>query len=415
MTGLALAALDLPRGEVERRFASARRRGQPNWLWPEVAIADWQNALAAIERAVRAVLGGESSPPLLDVPAEALGIACYTSGTGPLLGHWIAEGRLAASSRIEALLALHLCHNRLRMERLGWEATRLATAFDRAEVPCTFLKGMHTAHAYFPDPATRPCADIDVLVAPEQGAAAGRVLADLGYVAGRADRWPSQRTWRKAGSPASPASLSLVHSNDPWSVDLQTSLNRRYSTGSPVVRLDPIARSNAPWPLRPSASALAQPLLLVHLAAHASCGLASLNLLRLVELHLVIRADSANGSLDWDEVTAGADAAGALGMIYPALRLCEALVPGTVPPGVLRGSRARVPSAVRRIVDPLTPATAHRVVRCSLAERFMWTASPAALARELFVDTFAPGTSVRDMLRIQGLRMWRIARATVTR
>jgi hypothetical protein len=234
MTGLALAAVDLPRAEVERRFASARRRGQPNWLWPDVDIADWQDALTAIEGAIRGVLGGDTSPPLLDGPAEALGVACYTSGTGPLLGHWIAEGRLRASGEVEALLALHLCHNRLRMERLGREAAGLAAALDRAGVACTFLKGMHTAHAYFPDPAARPCADIDVLVAPEQEAAASRVLSELGYAAGRADRWPRQRTWRKTASPTTPASLSLVHSNDPWSVDLQTSLDRRYSTGLPA-------------------------------------------------------------------------------------------------------------------------------------------------------------------------------------
>jgi hypothetical protein len=42
----------------------------------------------------------------------------------------------------------------------------------------------------------------------------------------------------RAGGATQPRTLSFVHRDDPWSIDLQTSLNRRYSYGAPVIALD---------------------------------------------------------------------------------------------------------------------------------------------------------------------------------
>ena len=50
--------------------------------------------------------------------AEAIGVACYTSGVGPLLGFWLEQGGIAASPQVSAVLERHLRHNRLRMDRL---------------------------------------------------------------------------------------------------------------------------------------------------------------------------------------------------------------------------------------------------------------------------------------------------------
>ena len=103
-----------------------------------------------------------------------------------------------------------------------------------------------------------------------------------------------------------------------------------------------------------------------------------------------------------------------MGASYPALRLCEQLVPGTIPDGMLARCRQDVPPAVLRVVDPLTPATAQQVTRCSLRERFMWT-PPLAVARQVVLEIFPPGSSsLRKLAGIYRTRLWRLARRTLT-
>ena len=112
---------------------------------------------------------------------------------------------------------------------------------------------------------------------------------------------------------------------------------------------------------------------------------------------------------------AAAARAGGLGHVYPALTLCEQLVPGTVPGKVLERACREAPPSVRRVIEPLTPATAHRVLRCSLAERFMWAPSRWAIARQVFQEAFPPGSgSPLTLARIYRARMWRLARRTLT-
>src|SRR4051812_46554778 len=100
--------LEMSPAEVRRRFRWARRQGRPAWLWPQVRIEAWREALADIERAVRAALAGQDAPALLDGDPAAISVAAYTSGTGPLLGLWAERGRLWTSPVVGSLLALHL-------------------------------------------------------------------------------------------------------------------------------------------------------------------------------------------------------------------------------------------------------------------------------------------------------------------
>jgi hypothetical protein len=170
------------------------------------------------------------------------------------------------------------------------------------------------------------------------------------------------------------------------------------------------------WPVLHDAGVLPQPLLLLQLAVHASYGFESLTLLRLVELALVIRRDIRAGSLDWEEFLAAAERARSLGFTYPALRLCEELIPHSVPADVMARCRQAAPVAVRAVVDSLTPATAQRVDRCSLTERFMWTNSRAKIVRQVLYEVIPPTVnSFSDFLRIYRMRAWRLARRTVTK
>lgn len=412
---LALDAFDLSPETVRRRFAWAVDRGQPLWLWPEVEVESWRRSLEAIEATARAVLMGLPADGTLDGEPLAFSVACYTSGMGPLLGFWVEQGRVTVTPAVAEILSLHLRHNRLRMERLQREAAELITALAAQGVAVTVFKGMHTAHAYFPDPGTRPVSDIDLLIAPADRERANEVLRGAGYNPGVFSRWPPQRNWRRPDSPTEPRSLCFVHADDPWSIDLQTSLDRRYSAGAPIIRLDgAIEPTSRTWERQPAAQVLRQPLLLLQLAIHASFNLISLNLLRLTEIHLVARRDT--DEVFWNGFLEVAAKAGALGAAYPTFRFCEMMLPGTIPADVMDACERNAPGKVRSVLERLTPSSAHRVLRMSLAERFMWTGSWFAAAKQVAGECFPAGDrSPRGLIRSYRMRVQRLRHGTITR
>jgi len=397
--------------EVIERFRWAKRRGSPAWLWPDVTVEAWREALRRIETVTRAVLS-DGAPPTLDGEPAAIGLAAYTSGMGPLLGWWAREGRLSASAPIGALLGRHLEHNRARGRRMRAAAIQVVEAMNARGVAVAVLKGAHTAEAYFPDPAVRPASDIDLLVAAEDLPTAETALRALGLT--MASRAPRESSWRLASASRQPRSLTHVHADDPWSIDLHSSLDVFVSAGAPVARLDaaePLLSRTA-WAPCPRAVVLDQPLLLLHLAVHAGSGLQNLTLLRLVELVLVIRRDAAAGRLSWDAFMETGRRTGSLGYAWPALQLCTALAPGVVPQTVLDACRREAPEAAARVVSQLAPATAQRIDGVSIAEHFMWTRGGAGWLRQLASD-IAPSTgSWRKFFRIYEKRAWQLIHGT---
>jgi hypothetical protein len=409
---LPLDAFDLPPEAVRARFAWAERQGVPRWLWPDTAPDAWSAVLARIEAILRAVLTGEDAPPLEGDPA-ALDIAAYTSGTGPLLGVWLEQGRIAASDAAAAMLAYHLRHNRLRMQRLTAEAVTLCRALGRAGVAPVLVKGMHTAHRYFPEPGARPASDIDLVVPLDRLGDVEAVLRGEAYLPGEMVIGPPrQQEWRAADACALPRTLCFVHRDDPWAIDVQTAFDRRFASGGATVRMDKAIRDagTQAWPVEGSAQVLRQPWLLLYLAVHASNGFENLTLLRLAELALVARADA----VDWDACVAAAEDAGALGLIYPALHLCEKLAPGTVPAQVGQASRRAAPEKACRFIEGLAPASAHRLLQPPSAEKFLWSPSRTARGTQVLREILPrEARSVGDLARIYRRRAWKLARGTL--
>jgi len=411
---LPLDAFDLGADAVRGRFDWAVRQGHPHWLWPDTTIEAWQAVLPQFEGVARQVLtGGYAGEPLRGRPGD-IGVAGYTSGMGPLLGAWLRHGLIGASASVGAILELQYRHNGLRMEAMARRAVAVVDALALSGVATVVLKGMDTAWSVFPDPATRPLSDLDLLIDPSDEPAANEILRGMGLVPGGVGRYPPARNWRKADAPSTPRTLAFVHRSDPWSVDLQTSLNRRYSYGAPVIELDRLLAAAAlePWSLSPSARTLAAEARVVHLACHASCGLESLTLLRMVELAIAIRG---RASFGWDRFTELGERTGALAMTYPALRLTEQLVPGTVPQEVLGLCEREVPARVRRVIELLAPHNAQRVLRCSLEERFMWTPTPLRRLLQIVRELHPPGLTVLALPAIYRARAWRLLRGTLTR
>jgi hypothetical protein len=340
----------------------------------------------------------------------AFGLACYTSGMGPLMAWWRDRGLFEASPEIAHVLDLHWRHNRARQHRLVAVATNVVQRFDAAGIAVVALKGLHTAAAYFPAEGTRPMADIDLLVARADVTTAENVLAAAGLEPGLRGR--RETHWYPRADPARLRTLLFVHEHDPWSIDLHYSLDQFVAGGAPVARFDDSApfMHSGPLPGLPMVRALDQPLLLLHIAAHAGGGLHNLTLLRLAELCFVIQRDETSGRLSWQELLETGAAIGALGYAYPALKLCEALVPRTIPLDVLDRCAAAAPPRVVRFVDSLTPATAQRVDRSSLAEHFMWTSNWVGALRQLVADVVPAPRSWRASLTIYERRAWQVLR-----
>jgi len=410
------AAPRLSEGEFGERVAWAVRRGVPQWLWPEVTTEAWQEALDSIERVSRAILTSGTAIELLRGEPAAVGVAAYTSGMGPLLGFWLSEGLLKAPKGTAELLEQHYQHNARRMERLADHAARVVTRLIEGGVPVTVMKGMHTAFACFPTLGTRPTSDIDLLIDPSRGAAARQILSELGYSLEYEATLPREQFWRHGSSAVTPQSLTLVHSDDPWGIDLHTSTNRRYAQASAIIRLDELACRLAPegWILNRRARVMAPAATVLFLACHAGCGFGELRMLRLVELVLFIRQAEQSGAFSWDELVAMGELTATLPHAYAALHFAASLAPGAIPEHVLRQSRRDVPAAALRVIAGLTPATVHGITRCSVKERYMWTRSLSGKIRQLAHDLVPLEMPRSQVLPSLKRRLWRVVRGTLS-
>jgi len=357
-------------------------------LWPEVPAPAFRAAQAEIARAVAAALVGDRPVHLVPpagVEAGAMGIAASAAGVGPLLGRWCEDGTIASPYELSVILGEQLEQGRNRASRLRGELDRVLAALARRGLEPVVLKGMHTGFHYFPEPGTRPAADIDLLVRPVDAAAARQVLTQLGFMAGAVNPDAGVH-WRPPGTNGV-HSLVLAHADDPWFVDLHVSLDRTLFPGltarlGDVTELDREVLDGFTRPVM----VLPQPLLFAFLALHASSHFYSITLVRLVELVLVARRDFAASPFRWSAFAELVRETDCARFVYPALALAEQLAPGTMHSGVLAEIREQVPRRVRRLVRRVTPATSQRLHPYPFGERFVWVATPGqwlAAAREV--------------------------------
>jgi hypothetical protein len=379
-----------------------------------VDFEEWLSLVITIEGITRDVLMQGRSERHLHGTPEAISVAAFTSGMGPLLGHWLAKGQLGADPGAAKVLQVHLLQNERRMRKMASRARVILSALTQNGVQATVLKGMHTAFDHFPSPATRPLSDIDLLVDVSREPQAAAVLTALGMGACGTLSYP-ERTWRRLNDPSGPKSLYFVHRDDQWSVDLHLTLNLTPTSAADPWNLDATNHGERlPWPRSRAGVTLAHPSLLIHLACHAGCHLISLTLLRLTELALVVRRDQERGTLSWPAVVAAAEKAGVLGGLYPALHLCEQLAPATVPGPVLEICREQTPARVLRLLDGFTPATANGMLRCSVGERFMWTRSGAGLVKQILYDLLPVRRTFRETCHIYRVLAFRMLKKTIT-
>jgi hypothetical protein len=417
---LAFDALDASPAEIRARFRQARVRGHPGYVWPELPIETWRACGGAIERVTRARLTRPGVVARLEAPAgataTAVGIAAFSAGMGPLLGLWIERGEVRASAGAAGLLALHLAHGRAGAERRRAALVAALDALRDAGIEATVVKAAHTGDSYFPEAGVRPAADVDLVIAPGAIARTEALLAAAGFTRGTRQSQPYKCDWIPPGSPRTLPSLELAHEAAPFAIEVHDSLERVFF-GVRHVAFPVDEHTTRPLPtLHPAARALAQPVLTAFLATHASEELHHLQLVRLVELALVIRQDVETGALVWGELAALLDEAGALRFAFPALELAERLAPGTLDPGFRMRLAAAATPRMRRIVGGLSPASALRPDRLSLEDRFLWTSGAAETLRRaayLLWPSHAARSS-RPLHVVYAERLYRLVRGRIS-
>jgi hypothetical protein len=377
-------------------------------LWPDVVPRVFDAVMAQIVRITRERLleTAESSEVVLQ-PEQvmALGPAAYAAGMGPLLGYWIERELLAADPTSSAVLARHLDHGRRRFAKLLAELGSVLDAFERRGVSAILLKGIHTASAYFPDGGTRPLADIDLLVAPGDFDFAGSALEETGFLERRRTTRPFRSEWVPRNAPPQEPSLELNDVDNPWAIDLHCSLDRRYFRGCAVDLSDEIGGHTVrAFVAHPEARCLAQPLLTAFLALHGSYAIHQLQLIRLVELVLIIRRDRARGDLDWNALGRLLERRGAVRFVYPALELAERLAPGTLDPIFRRSLQEAVSERMRRVVKEIHADGTYRLSQRSLEEKLMWARGPLQVVQTVseFLWPSDERLGLRDRVAIHG-------------
>jgi hypothetical protein len=412
--GLNIAAIpwpiELEPDAVRERFRAARRSGRPRYLWPEVEPAAWREGLREIERVTHDIVAGRSAA-LRDGDARALGIAAFTSGTGPLLGFWVERGDLDAPEPARTLLLLHLHHGHARSRTQRAILDRALIALRDHDIDPAVLKSTATGALYFPEPGVRTGVDIDLIVSPAEFTRAEHALRHSGHERVGGQISPRKSDWRVPGMEPLPRSLELLHSGAHYGIDLHESLTRNFFG----VRRLTIEGDTEQVDVRGTTfRVLSQPARLAFHALHASEGLDNLTLIRLVEIVLMIRHDTGR-SLDWNDLIECLRHAGALRFAWPAFALADRLAPGTVDPAALRTLHDAATPAMRHVVAGLSPSGAQRLDTLALRERFMWCSGPADHARRL-AHMLLPTPAGRSPTRLATLyadRLWRIVRGNV--
>jgi hypothetical protein len=402
--------IELEPADVRQRLRAARRSGRPRYLWPDLEPDAWRTSLHEIERVTRAILAGGSATLETGDP-RALGIAAFTSGTGPLLGGWIESGVLEAAGMQRTLLLLHLHHGRERARIRREILERALAALRDAGIEPTVLKSAATAELHFDEPGLRPGVDIDLVVAPAQFDAAERALERSGHrIAGRQIS-PRKSDWRIPGIEPWPRSLELLHSSGQYGIDVHDSLTREFfGIRRVTIAGDTAAVDVAGATIR----VLAQPGRLAFHALHASEGLDNLTLIRLIEIVYMTRT-GAGRSFDWDHLITLLRDAGGLRFAWPAFALADRLSPGTVPVHAMHALENAAPPALRSVVHDLGPSDAQRLDVLTLRERFMWCRGPVEHARR-FAHMLFPAPAGRSPVRLASLyadRLRRIVRGRI--
>lgn len=197
---------------------------------------------------------------------ETFQLASRVHGVTPLLYTKLKAARWLDES-LKTWLAEQYRFNRQRLAKMQGELGEILALFGQNGLPLIPLKGSVLTAAYYEDAGLRPMADLDLLIRPEDFAAAIKLLAQLGYQQ-ETVHWKhiefSQPDNRRV------VSTTAEHPDNPRKLELHR--HCRETFGGPTVELTDLM-----WRSARSGHLLGQPALLVkpevlwlHLLVHAT-------------------------------------------------------------------------------------------------------------------------------------------------
>ncbi len=233
-------------------------------------VGSWLEAPAA-EAGADVGRRDEASRDALRRVIAAHGLGPYLVSAPGLSG---LRGNLPAAE--QAWLEAQLGANRERVHRLHGELAAVLAELARAGVRTMPLKGAILTTRLGATPERRPMADLDLLVAPADLAAATAALVRGGYLLRpHPHRRPTHDVFEQAGTGAEVRSYDGEHPDNPRRIELHTEVRRHLWTW-----VDDDDLTAYLWSTASDGAVLGQPAalpsdaaLLAHLAIHATCDL----------------------------------------------------------------------------------------------------------------------------------------------
>ncbi len=225
------------------------------------------------------------------------------------------------------------------------EAVQIISELAKAGLEVTLLKGADLRLRVYPDPATRPMTDLDLLVDPHDLVRARAVLESLGYrvIEAHVSQRPGFR------ERFAPADIYEPQPDLSLKVDLHWGLWHEYSFyGLPLAPLQ--AQALPAHFQRVPVKVLAPEHLLMHLCLHAYWDFVLVR--QLVDLALT----AATLPVDWSRLQADASRWGCQAPVYQVLSLVQQLSPQVIPAAVLAGLAGHQDPWAEKLVHTETPS-----------------------------------------------------------
>ena len=279
--------------------------------------------------------------------------AALVHGVAPLLAALLGPtpAWAALDPALRAYLADQRALNGRRLALMRGDLAAILAAANSAGVAVLPLKGAVLAEHYYPEPALRPMADLDLLVRPAELPRLDAALAGLGYAA--AEETPRHRAYHR-GAPTV-ASWDGEHPDNPRGVEVHTTVGEQLRaisyeiTAALWASAAPTSYGGAPG-LAPAPAAL-----LHHLLIHTCHNMVNRRL-RLVQLYDLALVAPRLGPADWDALACAATRAGEARLLYAPLALAERVFGPLAPQGAREALARGTPPALRALVARVAPS-----------------------------------------------------------
>lgn len=136
---------------------------------------------AVLRWVVHRALGHEGPGPLADADWVAALPALSHNRLSPLAAHFLGAGLATLPDQVQHTLRGDQERAIIATRFLGRQLLEVSETFAGCDFPWLVLKGLPLAARLYPDPACRPCRDLDLLVPLEHRPGAEARLTGLGY------------------------------------------------------------------------------------------------------------------------------------------------------------------------------------------------------------------------------------------